>query len=55
MKKVCCFAGHSKLYNSDITDYLICYIEREWGGAYKTFDYAARQNNVKIFNLADIF
>ena len=42
-------------YMIDNSDYLICYIEREWGGAYKTFDYAARQNNVKIFNLADIF
>ena len=32
------------------SNFLICYIKNEWGGAYKTYEYAKRKN-IEIFNL----
>lgn len=37
-------------YMVDNSDFLICYIERTWGGALKTFEYAKRKK-LKIFNI----
>ena len=33
-------------------DYVICGIDREWGGAYKTYQYAKRKNKY-IYNITD--
>lgn len=33
-------------------DYVVAYVNRDWGGAYKTFEYAKKLNK-KIFNLAE--
>ncbi len=38
-------------YVVDNCDFLICYIERHYGGAYRTFTYARRKKK-KIFNLS---
>ena len=35
--------------NSDI---LVCYIERNWGGAIRTYRYAKRKG-IKIYNIAE--
>lgn len=32
----------------DRSDFLIAYVHREWGGAYKTLTYAKKQNDIKI-------
>lgn len=32
-------------------DYVVCYIEREWGGAYKTYLYAQRKKK-NVYNVA---
>lgn len=32
------------------SDFIICYVEYSWGGAYKTMEYA-RKKKIKIFNL----
>ena len=41
----------SNEYMVDNCDFLICYIEKSWGGAYRTYMYAKRKK-LKIFNLA---
>ena len=33
-------------------DYVVAYVNSDWGGAYKTFEYA-KKSNKKIFNLAE--
>lgn len=38
-------------YMVNNSDFLICYIDHTWGGAFKTFDYA-RKRKLKIFNVA---
>ena len=38
-------------YIVDNSDFLICYIEKTWGGAVYTYRYAKRKG-LKIFNLA---
>ncbi len=40
-------------YVVDNCDFLICYIERHYGGAYRTFSYA-RRKKIKIFNISPI-
>ncbi len=35
------------------SDFLICYVNHSWGGAARTFEYAKRKKNIKIFNMAD--
>ncbi len=40
-------------YMVDNCDFLICYIERSYGGAYKTYQYAKRKN-LKIFNVVNM-
>lgn len=39
-------------YVVDNCDYVICYVERHYGGAYRTFTYAKRKKK-EIFNLAE--
>lgn len=39
-------------YMVENSDFLICYIDHTWGGAYKTYTYAKRKNK-EIFNVAD--
>lgn len=39
-------------YMVDNSDYLICYINHSWGGAYRTYTYARRKKK-KMFNVAD--
>ena len=43
--------GSINEYMVDNCDFLICYIEKSWGGAYRTYMYAKRKK-LKIFNLA---
>ena len=38
-------------YMVENSQFLICFINRSWGGAVQTFEYAKRKN-LKIFNLA---
>lgn len=40
-------------YMVDNSDYLICYIKNEWGGAHKTYEYAKRKKHIAIFNLCE--
>ncbi len=40
-------------YMVDKSDFIISYVKYEWGGAYKTLEYAKRTKNIKIFNLAN--
>lgn len=35
------------------SDFLICFVDFHWGGAYKTLEYAKRQKHIKIFNIAE--
>lgn len=42
----------SNEYMVDNSEFLICYIERSWGGAVKTYKYAKRRK-LKIFNIAE--
>ena len=39
-------------YMVDTTDFLICYIEHNWGGASKTMEYAKKNRHIKLFNIA---
>jgi len=39
-------------YMVDNSDYVICYIEHTWGGAYNTYKYAKRKKK-QIFNVAE--
>ena len=39
-------------YMAEKADYVVAYVNRDWGGAYKTFEYA-KKSNKKIFNLAE--
>ena len=39
-------------YMIDNSDFLIAYVKYSWGGAAKTFEYAKKKGNIKIFNLA---
>lgn len=32
----------------DKSDFLIAYVEHNWGGAYRTLSYARKQNNIKV-------
>ena len=32
--------------------YFLCYISHSWGGAFKTLEYAKKQKNIQIVNLA---
>jgi len=42
----------SNQYMIDNCDFLIAYVKYSWGGAAKTFEYAKKKENIKIFNLA---
>ena len=35
----------------DKADYIICFVDHDWGGAYQTYKYAKRKGK-KILNLA---
>ncbi len=35
------------------SDFLIAYVEHNWGGAYRTLAYAKKKKHIKIFNLCD--
>lgn len=35
----------------DKSDFLIAYVEHNWGGAYKTLSYAEKQSNIKICHI----
>lgn len=39
----------------DNSDYLICYIKYSWGGAAKTLDYAIKNKELSIYNLAGCY
>ena len=39
-------------YMVENSDFLICYIDHTWGGAYRTYNYAKRKKK-EIFNVAD--
>ena len=39
-------------YMAEKADYVVAYVNRDWGGAYKTFEYA-KKSNKKILNLAE--
>lgn len=43
----------SNEYMVNCSDYMICYIDHSYGGAYRTYAYAERKKNIKIFNIAD--
>lgn len=34
------------------SDFLIAYVEHDWGGAYKTLEYAEKRRKIKIINIA---
>ncbi len=36
-------------YMVNSSDYIICYIKNEWGGAYKTYEYAKRNKYIEVF------
>lgn len=40
-------------YMIDVSDFLICYVNRSFGGARHTLDYAKRKKHIKIYNLAE--
>ena len=42
-------------YMIDNCDYLICYLQRSWGGAFNTVEYAKTQPHIKIFNICATF
>lgn len=42
-------------YMVDCFDYLIAYVNRSFGGAAKTLEYAKRKTKIKIFNFGSIF
>ena len=37
----------------DESSFLIVYVERDWGGAYKTLEYAKNKKHIKIINLCE--
>ena len=39
-------------YMVNNSDFLACFIEHPWGGAYKTFKYAKTKKHIKIINIA---
>jgi len=39
-------------YMVNHSDFLICYIDHAWGGAFRTFDYAKRKK-LQVYNIAD--
>lgn len=39
-------------YMINNSDFLICYVQRSWGGAIKTYKYAKRKN-LQIYNIAE--
>lgn len=43
----------SNEYMVDNCDFMICYIQKNWGGAYRTYMYAERKG-LKIFNVAKV-
>ena len=40
-------------YMVDTSDFLICYVKHDWGGAYRTLQSAKRKKHIKIYNLAE--
>jgi hypothetical protein len=34
------------------SNFLIAYVDHEWGGAYKTLEYAEKRRKIKIINIA---
>jgi len=38
-------------YMINNSDYLICFVEHNWGGAAKTLEYAKKKKHITIFNL----
>ncbi len=38
-------------YMVDNSDYLICFINHNWGGAVKTLEYAEKKKHITIFNI----
>ncbi len=45
------YIAKSNEYMVDNCEFLICYIQRSWGGAYRTYMYAKRRK-LKIFNVS---
>ena len=43
----------SNQYMVDKSDFLICYINRGWGGAAQTVDYADKKG-IKVINIAEV-
>lgn len=40
-------------YMVEAADYVVAYVDHNWGGAYQTYKHAKRKGKVIIFNLAD--
>ncbi len=40
-------------YMIEMSDFLICYVERSFGGARYTLDYAKRRKHIKVYNIAE--
>ena len=40
-------------YMVDKSQFMICCIDHEWGGAFKTLEYAKRKKYIKIYNIAN--
>ena len=40
-------------YMIDNSAYMVCYVNRSWGGAGKALEYAKKKKDIEIFNLAD--
>lgn len=40
-------------YMVDTSEFLICCIRHDWGGAHRTLQYAKRKKKIKIFNVAE--
>lgn len=37
----------------DKSDFLIVYVEHDWGGAYRTLEYAKKKKHIKVINLCN--
>ena len=39
-------------YMVNTSDFMICYVDHNWGGASKTMEYAKKNKHIKLFNIA---
>ena len=46
------FYQENKEYMVDKSDFLICYVKNNFGGAFKTMSYAEKKKHIKILNLS---